>query len=47
MSTTLIIGLVLLAGGLLLGKVFVANFELETPASPQGIGVSPSSSARC
>ncbi len=30
MSVTLIVGLALLAGGLLLGKVFVANFELET-----------------
>jgi thiol:disulfide interchange protein len=40
MSTTLIIGLVLLAGGLLLGKVFVANFELETAGRVRkGIGV--------
>jgi len=30
MSNTLIVGLALLAGGLLLGRIFVANFELET-----------------
>jgi thiol:disulfide interchange protein len=31
MSPTLLIGLALLIAGLLFGKVFVANFELETP----------------
>ena len=31
MSSTLVLGLALLVLGLLFGKVFVANFELETP----------------
>jgi thiol:disulfide interchange protein len=40
MSATLILGLVLLAAGLLFGKVFVANFELETAGKiRKGFGV--------